>query len=57
MLYWRFRWYIYPRRRYVTRCQYCGVATGKTLHAWATEDVCLLCVARSEHVVETGEVT
>ena len=47
MLYWRFRWYIYPRRRYETRCQYCGLKTGITMHAWATEDVCTACAAPS----------
>lgn len=47
MIYWRFRWYIYPRRRYATRCQYCGIKTGITMHAWATEDVCTACVAPS----------
>ena len=45
MLYWRFRWYIYPRKRFATRCQYCGLKTGITLHAWATEDVCEACAA------------
>lgn len=54
MLYWRFRWYVYPRRRYVTRCQYCAVTTGETMHAWATEDVCAACMAIPEYVVETG---
>lgn len=50
MLYWRFRWYVFPRRRYVTRCQYCTASTGETMHAWATEDVCIACVcfARDE---------
>jgi hypothetical protein len=43
MLYWRFRWYVYPRRRYATKCQYCGIVTGHTLHRWATEDVCDAC--------------
>lgn len=47
MLYWRFRWYVYPRRRYDVRCQYCGTVTGKTMHAWATEDVCAPCAAPS----------
>lgn len=47
-----FRWYVYPRRRYATRCQYCAATTGVTMHAWATEDVCGACVA----TVETGEV-
>ena len=45
MLYWRFRWYVYPRHRYATRCQYCAAKTGTTLHAWATEDVCAACAA------------
>jgi len=48
MLYWRFRWYVFPRRRYVTRCQYCVVTTGETMHAWATEDVCAACAAIAE---------
>lgn len=55
MIYWRFRWYVYPRRRYDTRCQYCGAKTGVTLHAWATEDICPACVAIPEHVSDTGE--
>lgn len=45
MIYWRFRWYVYPRRRYPTRCQYCRVTTGATMHVWATEDVCDACAA------------
>ena len=61
MLYWRFRWYVYPRRRYVTRCQYCRKSTGRTMHAWATEDVCEACdpyrwMSNAEYVVETGDV-
>ena len=45
MLYWRFRWYVFPRRRFDTRCQYCRVVTGRTMHAWATEDMCASCAA------------
>jgi len=62
MLYWRFRWYVYPRHRYATRCQYCASPTGVTVHAWATEDVCKRCAAYAwtpddpEYVVETGDV-
>ena len=44
-LYWSFRWYIYPRHRYDTRCQYCRLKTGITMHAWATEDICKACAA------------
>jgi len=47
MLYWRCRWYVYPRHRYDTRCQYCRIKTGITMHAWATEDVCTACAAPS----------
>jgi len=54
MFYWRFRWYVYPRHRYPTRCQYCGDHTGTTMHAWATEDVCAICA--SENIAETGDV-
>jgi hypothetical protein len=64
MLYWRFRWYIYPRHRYATRCQYCAAVTGETMHAWATEDICAVCAAPlqafddavPEYIVETGDV-
>ena len=56
MLYWRFRWYIYPRHRYATRCQYCAAKTGTTMHAWATEDVCAACVSMPEYIGETGTV-
>ncbi len=56
MIYWRFRWNVYPRRRYITHCQYCTVPTGMTRHAWATEDVCAACTPPAEPVVETGEV-
>jgi hypothetical protein len=55
MIGWRFRWYVFPRRRYMTRCQYCAVVTGKTMHAWATEDVCEPCAAIPEYIVETGD--
>jgi len=57
MLYWRFRWYVFPRRRYTTRCQCCGVPTGRTLHAWATKDICVGCAAFEEaaYVTALGE--
>lgn len=45
MLYWRFRWHVWPRRRYATRCQYCAAPMGETLHAWATADVCAACAS------------
>lgn len=54
MIYWRFRWHVFPRRRYATRCQYCATTTGETMHAWATEDVCRSCAAIPEYVVESG---
>jgi hypothetical protein len=56
MLYWRFRWYVYPRLRYATCCQYCAATTGQTMHAWATEDVCAACAAIPEYVAETGKM-
>lgn len=54
--YWLVRWYVFPRLRYDTYCQYCGVKTSTTMHDWATEDVCRDCDVTPEHVVETGNV-
>jgi hypothetical protein len=56
MIYWRFRWHVYPRHRFAMHCQYCAVPTGETMHAWATEDVCDACTAIPEYIVETGDV-
>lgn len=57
MIYWRFRWYVCPRHRYLTRCQYCAAPTGETMHDWATEDVCPACASLADHVVEIGGVS
>jgi hypothetical protein len=56
MLYWRFRWFVFPRHRYDTRCQYCAMITGRTIHAWATEDVCDVCAAPLRQYYQDQEI-
>ena len=41
----RFRQHVYPRRRYATRCTWCGAVTGETPYEWGTEDTCEPCAA------------
>lgn len=35
-------------KSYTMRCQFCGVATGITMYAWAVEDVCEACAPPQE---------
>ena len=55
VLYWWFRWFVYPRKRYPTHCTGCGKTTGKTMHAWAIEDRCRACFGWIDDLSEADE--